>query len=56
MLIEMQDAKQLYDAINSIIERQIDFELVKSEKNVANQHAENLNAKHEIWIAKIAII
>ena len=44
----MQNAKQLYDVINSMIERQIDFELIKSKKNVANQHVENFNAKHEI--------
>ena len=36
-LIEVQDAKQLYDAISSMMKRQIDFELVKSKKSVANR-------------------
>ena len=47
----MQDAKQLYDALRSMMKRQIDFKLVKSKKNVANQFEnlnENLNVKHEI--------
>ena len=47
----MQNAKQLYDAIRLMMKRQIDFELIKSEKNVANQFEnlnENFNVKHEI--------
>ena len=58
-MIEIQNAKQLYDVIRSIIKRQIDFELIISKKNFANQLKnlnENFNDKHEIWIAKIAII
>ena len=47
----MQNAKQLYNAIRSMMKRQINFELIKSEKNVANQFEnlnKNFNVKHEV--------
>ena len=37
-VIEMQDAKQLYDEINSMIERQADSKLIKLKKSVATRN------------------
>ena len=38
LLIEVQDAKQLYDAISSMMKRQVDSKLIKSRKSVANRN------------------
>ena len=58
LLIDVQNAKQLYNSINSIIKRQTNSELIILKKNVAIRNwKKRISCQtYEFSIAKIAII